>query len=536
MVTAYRLTRIQAQGLPEGVTLNGDTFETTLRRDASCVLTLCFVVLSAGAASPALAENWKIEPAVTVGETWTDNVRLLSAANAQSDLVTELSPAVVIRGEGARVRMDLDYHPSALLYARDSSRNGFLNALNAFGVVEAVEKLLFVEAHAQISQQAISAFGAQPTSNISDTENRTETRVVSVSPYVKGSFGSWATYDLRFVASATRTAENVGADGNAKNWSGRLASSTDFGNVGWILDYYNRHNDFRTGPDTRSQLGRGTLIYHADPTLWVFARGGRESNNYSQEDTAYTTHGMGLEWAPTGRTRVSAENDKRFFGRGYRYAFRHRTSQSAWSLVATKDDTTTTDQLTRSPVGNLFERFSELLTSQISDPVQRAEQVRQILTRTGIPRQSIPQVESLTSGVVLERRVEGSVAVMGARNTWTFSAYRSQTKQLTPLDGTITSDFAAVPETRASGLSLNWSHRLSGLSSLIGIASWQRNRGIGAGTLETVVRRFDVGANTRLSPNTTGSIGLRHVRFDGQGETGPDYRENAVFAALTYQF
>lgn len=494
-------------------------------------------VFCAGLASPSSAENWRIQPSVSVRETWTDNVTLVSASQARSDFVTEVSPSLAIQGRGSRARMDIDYRPTALVYARDSGRNDLLNMLNASGAFEAIERFLFVEARAQITQQTVSAFGPQPTSNVSDTNNRTETRVFSVSPYIKGIAGGVATYEARYQASTTRTQADAGVQGDSRVLSGNLTSITDFASFGWVVDFRDARYDFRSGQDASTQFLRGTVIYHFDPELWFFVRGGRESNDYSQEDRSFTTRGVGVEWAPTGRTRVSAENEKRFFGWGHRYSFRHRTQGVSYSLLATKEDTTNLEQLTRNSISSLFERFSDLLATQFPDPQQRAEQVRQLLTRTGISQEPIPQAGFLTSAVQLERRVEASVALIGARNTWTLSGYHRNSQPLTLVNDAVTADSSAAAEVSELGVLVNLNHRLSTQDSISILASWQRNRGAGNDPLETVSRRIELTATRQFSPSTNGSIGFRTGRFDGGGvTTANDYRENAIFGAVSHQF
>lgn len=500
----------------------------------ACGMTALIIVSS----SPSFAQNWRVQPSVSLRETWTDNVALVSSSQARSDFVTELSPSLMVQGRGSRARLDVDLHPSFLAYARDSGRNGFLNQLSASGAVEAIERLLFVEAHAQITQQSVSAFGPQASSNVSDTSNRTETRLFSVSPYSKGIIGGWATYEVRYQASSTRTEADAGGQGNSHVVSGNLASIADFASIGWIVDYRDARYDFRAGQDAKSRMLRGTLIYRFDPALWLFVKGGRESNDYEDVNRSFGTGGLGLEWSPTGRTRVSAEHDKRFFGWGHRYSFRHRARGVSYSLLAAREETTTSDQLTRNSVGTLFERFSDLLSAQFPDLQQRAEQVRQILARTGIPQEAIPQAGFLTSAVQLERRIEGSVALLGPRNTWTLSANHRVSRALTSVGESVTVDSLTASEISEQGLFLNVNHRLTEQDSVLASASWQRNRGAGDNPLEIINRRFELVVTRRLGSSSSGSLGFRAVRSDGGAETGRanGYRENAVFGGLSHQF
>lgn len=485
---------------------------------------------------PTAIRAWRVEPTIAVRETWTDNIGLQPSRDARSDLVTEILPGIAVRGRGARVRLDLEYQPTALIYARDSERNDFLNGLAATGVVEAIERILFVETRAQITQQSVSPFGTQSVADANSNSNRTETRIFSITPYSRGILGSWATYDLRYDATATRTADPVGVDSNARNWSARIENANPIGDFGWIIDYADSRVDFDVGQDARSSLARGTVTYRIRPQLVSFVRGGRQRNNYDGSDRNYSTHGLGLHWAPTERTRVSAEIDKQFFGTGYAYSVQHRTAQTAWNVVASKGETTSAAQLTRASAGSMFDRFSDILADQIRDPDQRANRVREVLARSSIPTQSISQAGYLSSGVFVEKRLEGSAALMGVRNTVTIAAYKRDTRQLLGAESLRSEDATSVPDVRELGATLSWNHRLSGLASFTFTSGWQRNLSAGDDGLRTVLRRFELIAQTQLGPRTDASAGLRHVRSDGRDESSAGYRENAVLVSVRHRF
>lgn len=484
-----------------------------------------------------LRDNWIVEPRISLKETWTDNIRLQPSADAKSDWITELVPGLAIRGKQARIEANLDYALTGLVSARDSNRNDVQNNLNAFGSLEAIEKLLFVEARANISQQSISAFGVPPSSNISDTANRTETRVFSLSPYLVGPISTWASYQLRLLASSTQTKGGVIGDSNARTWTGRVESTTDLARFGWSVDFKNTHDNLKDRDDTKSQLARGTLVFHFSPQLRFFGRAGRETNNYFGEDRSGTTHGFGLAWTPDQRTHVELENDKRFFGHSYRYAVQHRTPLSAWSLIASQDVSTTTDQLTRSPESSAFRRLFDILSTEFPDPIRRAEQVRQQLLAAGIPLESLARAGFLTTQVFVDKRVEASVALLGARNTVALAALRTESRPVSPQFGS-SDDFALAETITGTSLNIDWSHKLSALSSLRSGVGWTRNTGTGStDARETVQWTFTVVFSTQLSPKTSSSVGLRHVRFDPTGVSSTsEYREKAVFASIDRKF
>lgn len=487
-------------------------------------------------AEQAPARRWRIEPRVALRESWTDNIALQNRDARQSEWVTELSPGISIAANGARLKANLDYALTGLFYARDSQRNDHQNALNAFGEFEAVENFLFVEARSQISQQLVSAFGARPVSNTSDTQNRTETRVFSLTPYIKGRIASAAAYDLRFDEAMFRSNNSQVSDSNVRTWSGKLESTSDLARFGWSVDFKDQRYDVKDGLDTETRLARGSLIYHLDRSLRIFVRGGRESNNYFGEDRSETIHGAGVEWNPTARTQLSAESDKRFFGRGYRYSVRHLTPLSAWNLVMSKEPTNAVDQLRRGSASTPFQRLFDLLATEIPDPVRRAEQARQTLLAAGIAPDASSESALLANQVFVDKRIEGSVALLGARNTFTVSAFHSERRPVLQV-GSTGDDFATASLVKVNGAAMNWSRRLSPLSSLVAGVVWSRNTGSGSTTdLKSDQLAFNVQLSTKLSPKTGSALGIRHVRFESDGGVTDDYRENALFASIEHRF
>jgi uncharacterized protein (PEP-CTERM system associated) len=198
-------------------------------------IALAVALLGAASAAPTWAANWTIVPSISLRETLTDNVDLSPPGEEQSDLVTEVIPAISIIGEGGRFRLNLNYSFDALLYARTGSANNENRSnLDAFGTLEAVENWLFIDARGVVSQQSISAFGTPATSAASATANRTQTSTYELSPYLRGRFGDLANYDLRYSAiyntsqaelydaSTTSTGRPTSAAGaSIEGWNGR---------------------------------------------------------------------------------------------------------------------------------------------------------------------------------------------------------------------------------------------------------------------------------------------------------------------------
>src|SRR5215213_3308869 len=120
------------------------------------------VLVGLVATSSTSAQTWRITPSISVVDTLTDNVELTPSDRKKSDLITQVVPAIRIDGTGGRLKVNLNYVMQNLLYAHDSTHNTAQHYLSSQATLEAVENWLFVDATANISQQAISAFAPQP--------------------------------------------------------------------------------------------------------------------------------------------------------------------------------------------------------------------------------------------------------------------------------------------------------------------------------------------------------------------------------------
>ncbi|MCC8998145.1 MAG: hypothetical protein LM522_01400, partial [Candidatus Contendobacter sp.] len=83
-----------------------------------------------------LLEEWRITPRLSAGATYSDNIRLAPADEAEGDLVLQVDPGVSIRKQGGRLDLRLDYTAQGLLYANNSDASTINNNLLAFGTAE----------------------------------------------------------------------------------------------------------------------------------------------------------------------------------------------------------------------------------------------------------------------------------------------------------------------------------------------------------------------------------------------------------------
>src|ERR671930_182934 len=84
------------------------------------------------------AANWRTSADITLRETYTDNPNL-SQTPTRGDYITQIAPGIRLDGAGARFRANVNYRPTAILYAHNSAEDRIANNLNAFASLEAVE-------------------------------------------------------------------------------------------------------------------------------------------------------------------------------------------------------------------------------------------------------------------------------------------------------------------------------------------------------------------------------------------------------------
>ena len=91
--------------------------------------------------------------------TATDNGALNAPGQERSDLITSIRPKVVMSRRGGGFDFDLRVAPTLLLYANGTQPNGFLPDARASLKATVVERLLYVDAAAQLSQSEEDPFG-----------------------------------------------------------------------------------------------------------------------------------------------------------------------------------------------------------------------------------------------------------------------------------------------------------------------------------------------------------------------------------------
>lgn len=472
-----------------------------------------------------------IVPRVVVSEVFTNNVRLASSGQ-QSEQITEVSPGIRLNIDGAKVKTYFDYSLSEVMYAQNTSSRRSQNTLNTFGVIEAVDNWAFFDFSSSISRQAISAFGTQSNSNTAINANQTEVSSYRLSPFIRGRFGTFANYDVRYSRSLTRNDAAVASGVATVDGAVRISGGSSFGSLGWLTDLKQQNIDYSAGRPTQSGIASLGLTYVLSSQANAFATVGRESNNFTSiERETYATNGIGLNWQPSEMTKASASRSQRSFGQAHSLNFQHRTARTVWTFNDLKDVSATPSQTGIVSVGSVYDLLFIQFSTLQPNPVLRAQLVNAYLQATNINPSAPVTTSALTSAVSALRRQDLSFALLGVRDTVTFIGTQSKTSRLDVIS-TALDDLTSASVLRQHGFSVNYAHRLTPDYSL-GVLVSQQNTSGSLSTQESSLKSFNVSVTGKVGSRASATVSARRVV--SSSNTAP-YGETAITGNINVQF
>ncbi len=487
---------------------------------------------------PAQAElgakrSFTVVPRFSLVETISNNVAL-SGNNPNSAQITELNPGVRITSDGARFKAYFDYSLRVLSNSQEASKWSQQNALNTFGSFEAIDNLFFIDFSSVIAQQAISAFGVQSPSNSLPNANLTESSNSRISPYLKGQFAGAINYFVRLSLSKTSSEAAATSDSSVRDVSLSLADERKGSKFGWRIDanQQNTTNKVAGGRATETGMMRGSLTYDFTPQFAVNASWGKESNNLTTfESENRTSSGYGANWRISEVTNFSFARDNRFFGESHSLNFDHRTGRTAWRFSDSTNIASPQGQFNTGSIGQVYDLLFLQFATVEPDPGKRALLVDSFIALNGL----IPSAQAtsgfLTSAASVQRRQDVSFAILGIRDTMTFTATQTSSRRLDTLVQ-VADDFAASAIVRQRGFSMNVAHRLTPGSNLSVLVSRQS----ASGTVEaqkTATRMANLSLSTKVGDKSSASLTARRVLFES---TVNPYSESALTGNLNVQF
>jgi uncharacterized protein (PEP-CTERM system associated) len=483
------------------------------------------------------APGWHIVPQLDSELDFTDNADLAPSGARRSDFVLQLLPSLLIHEKSAHTSLAGNISVPILLYARTGGDNNDVRPqVSLVGNAELVERLFYVDASAQVSQQYFSPFGARPQGLINATSNRYTAQSYRVSPYLKGEGANDLHYELRDNNTWTNASGTSSVTSHAYTNEVVANLTRDPRPLGWALEYDRTDTQFGDQNTLRSQLERARALWKPDPQLELSASAGYENNDYSLFTSSGVIYGGGFKWRPSSRSNVDAEWEHRFFGSSYHVALNHRTPLSVWSLRASRDITTYPQQLANLAAGvDVDTLLDGLFASRVTDPTQRQSFVDQLIRDRGLPAVLSSPLTLFSEQVTLQQSLQATAGLLGARNAVFLTAYRTRSEPVTGQTPTAAIDLLALQnDNTQTGTNLVWTYKLTPLYSLSTSGDWARTVPNADTGLRSTQITFRVVLSAPLSPLTTVYTGARHQRLISDVQQG--YRESAVFVGIRHAF
>ena len=489
------------------------------------------MVGAAQAQTAAVARTLSVQPSASVTQTFSDNIQLSGVA-PMSDSLTRLTAGVSLRGQTGMVRGFLDYNLSSLIYARHSNLNAVQNGLNAVLGADLIEGRARLDVTGNIAQSAISAFGVQPSASGGVQSNSTEVRSLRIAPSFLGPLGPELRYagQLGYAVSSARGT----ALGNSTNTNaGMHIEPTSRAQVSWGLDGSLLRTDYKAGRTTSDDRLYGSANLNLPALdLQLQGNGGLEFSDITAVSRQrYATWGAGLTWAPSPRTKLSADYGHRFYGPSHSLVFEHRTALTVWRASSSRSLSTTGDQNTSGSRGTAYDLLYAQFATAVPDPARRADYVKSFLTTYGIDPLSTPGF--LQGSVTLQDRQELSAALRGVRSAAVLSLTQTLTQRLSAVSGAA-DDLANAAEVRQRGFSLDLSHRLTPESTVSLLLTQTRGTGTGLGVSQSSQQRLaSAQYTTRPTQHSNLTLGLRRGFYDNLPIS---FDESALFATYGLRF
>ena len=475
--------------------------------------------------------NAAIFPRLTINETWTDNVRA-GASLKQSDQITEYTPGILMTANGAHVKGYLDYAINKIQYSKNSSSDKIQKSLNAFGSLEAVENLLFIDLNGSISQQLISALGTQSDVESLINDNQTEVSNFRLSPNIKGQFLGGTNYEARLSRSIVGSKSSLRSGVGQTDGIVRISGDTPVKGLVWSANANRQMVGFSEGRPTEADSYSLGIGYALTPQLSINARSGVDTNNYSSlEKESSISSGLGINWLLSERSKLSGTLDQRSYGRSHSLNLEHRSGRTAWKFSDSKSVTSPPTLETLGSLGSIYDLLFNQFSTLEPNEIARAQLVNAYIQINNLNPNTRVLTPFLTSAQSLTRKQELLFALLGLRSTVTFIADKSRSQRLDTLSVAV-DDFSTETSINQQGISVNFSHRLTPDMSMSALASWQKTSSTNS-TTGGSTSLFSINLTKRLAKNSNISTSYRRIANSG---VSPSAQEAALSINLNLQF
>lgn len=489
---------------------------------------------------PAQAQ-WRVTPSLSITETLTDNANR-GSAQRNARLITEVNPGISVYGQNEYVQLNANADASLFGYiggGRGSSRRNRLQ-YNAAGRLKVIDEFMYVDASANSSTQAISAFGLLGQEARYNSENAVDVSTWSISPNIHQRFGNFANATLRYTLNGVEADRSRYGSSTAHGPQFDLTSGRSWKNLGWNLRYARQDVDNKQFADTFSENALFSMHYGLSRTLRLTASAGYDRFDFDSlgGNTEGRSWSAGFAWRPTSRTKLEVAGGRHFLGKTGSLLASHRTRHGYTTLSYSDEVTTTRSQFSLPQAIDTASMLDALFAATIPDPFARRQAVDAYLYNTGLPGSLAQEVNYLTNRYFRQKLARAATVYNWRTHSTVVSLFASERIALSSSEadsGLLGSQlFALNNNVRQVGFNAAHSYRLNSKQTATAGLTVTRSRALST-DIERDNQTLSMGVQQIFSRQLQGVVELRHSRGTF-GLNRTHYYANSLSATLSAQF
>lgn len=501
---------------------------------------LALVALAAAAAcaaGPAPAQTWRLEPSVAAEVAATTNAAFTSKDQAQSDLVLNVFPKLAVSGRGARLQVQGDIGVGAVHYVNGTLSDRLLPRGNLDLKSTLVDRLLYLDGSLSATSSVADPFAGRPEG--ATAYNTLSSVRAEVSPALIYAPSAYTQFEARNRTTVVKSGGDLAAD-DSRRYARRQEDLLRFERkpvpLGLTLEGTSEKSTYRVQDLTALSLQtlRATATWAPNPELVLGLRTGRDHTRFQLNEFTDPLKGVTLSWKPSDRTDLNAVAEQRFFGKGGELTLNHRSPYFTVFARLQRMPTTSSDSLGVLPAGSdLAAALDEILATRITNPLERAREVQNIIINRGLSPTLTQALEVFSESAQLLESAQMTLVLLGARHTAALTVFSTKSVALSHVGEE--SLALNVRDNRQDGGSLQLSRRLTPQSSVNLFVSGTRIVGLGvAADLASVSKSLRVSFDQQLGTHTTTSAGMRRQLLYSSQQ--PYAQESSVYGTILHRF
>jgi uncharacterized protein (PEP-CTERM system associated) len=495
-----------------------------------------------------LKKGLTVLPGVRTSLTYSDNLDLAVDGTRKSGLRYELAPYVFINADTAEAQGFVYYTLRNFYRTVSPTGSGFDDPRHDFrssGRIRVVDNFLYLRGSAfayNINPINLSSSSFDPAT-VRTFNNRYQG--FTIAPYVQSTLGNFASYNAGYSHGRTLVT-GTGFDSTARDdrFTGDIRSGADFNRWGWEWNGLRQSRSFENGSAFGRNTSTGLLYFVPNESFRIGA-----SMRYSQIDgftnSAGKSQGYGpgvaIDWALSERTKLKVSANREYFGTTGELTLTYSTPRLSFyayydrSLIATSEGTfLNQNPSTASALTTVDGGYSSLFRNYVSQSLFLRYGV---LAGLGAVESAYVQRNGgrLSMTYKLSPLSKFDLSLQRSNN---YTDTRTSNPSLggfsvvslsLPLAGQFVGTFVSTGGTAGLELGLDARSKLK-----VAYDFYDNN-------YTTVLRRIALRSlsttyTTKVSPDTTATLGFRHTEQSGVGFQTFNYGENAVFGAIDIRF